>query len=232
MIEEITINVVSNLVIRALSPIAGKALNKIKTAGPEIASDFYSLWVKTGAEKTSALVCQILEQRGYKNLEELRVPSPKFALNYIQGASVEDEPELRKLWAKLLANALDPNFKTVQLRTAYIDVIKGLDTQDAVVLDFMHRQLCSHCTWGNTKEAVKTAFSKQEICSGANISDSDYEISIRNLLRCACLTTEIPHSDDDSGGIVVDGEYTPVSAGTRFVLFTHFGVGFVNSCIA
>ena len=58
------------------------------------------------------------------------------ALPILQGAADEDRDELVDLWARLLANAMDPNLNSV--RQSIIDAVKKMDPVDAVVLQHVH----------------------------------------------------------------------------------------------
>jgi hypothetical protein len=74
---------------------------------------------------------QILRDRGVKNREDA---SPSVAIPLITAAIDEDREVLKELWAKLLANALDPN-RSHLVRPSMIGLLRQLDPLDALVLE-------------------------------------------------------------------------------------------------
>jgi Abortive infection alpha len=58
------------------------------------------------------------------------------ALPSLQGAAEEDREELVDLWARLLANAMDPNLNSV--RPEFINAVKKMDRFDPIVLRYIH----------------------------------------------------------------------------------------------
>lgn len=71
--------------------------------------------------------------------EQLRHCSLKLGVPIIENASLEEEPSLQELWARLLANALNPNFDD-EIRPLFADVIKQLSSFDAMVLCALARK--------------------------------------------------------------------------------------------
>jgi hypothetical protein len=81
-----------------------------------------------------------LFERARQRLADWHVSEPRpaalsIALPILQGAADEDREELADLWARLLANATDPNMNNV--RHSFIAAVKNMDPQDAVVLRFV-----------------------------------------------------------------------------------------------
>jgi hypothetical protein len=77
---------------------------------------------------------QILLERDVQEAIEL---SPNMAASLI-GAQEESREELAELWARLLANAMDPNMNSV--RQSFIDAVKRMDPLDAVVLRYIYER--------------------------------------------------------------------------------------------
>ena len=75
---------------------------------------------------------EILRERDVKSPIEL---SPNQATELLTAAQDESRKELADLWARLLANAMDPNMNNV--RHSFIAMIKEMDPLDAVVLRFL-----------------------------------------------------------------------------------------------
>lgn len=65
--------------------------------------------------------------------EDIISPKPKIAIPTLQNASITDEKELRTLYAKLLASAMDKNTVS-QIHPAYVSIINQLSVKDALLL--------------------------------------------------------------------------------------------------
>lgn len=82
-------------------------------------------------------------RRTDKFLREANLPRMKVATKLlvplIECASLEDDPDLQELWAKLLAAAAsDPR---VSLHSITLDVLKGISSLEAAVLKALHAEL-------------------------------------------------------------------------------------------
>jgi hypothetical protein len=72
------------------------------------------------------------------HVEEPMPASLSVALPILRGAADEDREELVDLWARLLANAMDPSLNSV--RQQFIDATKKTDPPDAILLEFLYRE--------------------------------------------------------------------------------------------
>lgn len=70
--------------------------------------------------------------------DHLRHCSLKLGIPWVENASLEDDESLQELWANLLANALNPDFKE-EIRTAFLGIIKELSILDARILNLFMR---------------------------------------------------------------------------------------------
>jgi hypothetical protein len=68
------------------------------------------------------------ERLTVRNVEEPHPASLSIALPIVRGAADEDREELVDLWARLLANAMDPQLN--DLRYAFIEAVKKIDPLD------------------------------------------------------------------------------------------------------
>src|SRR5580700_8223369 len=89
----------------------------------------------TGRSRRPRRTEQILRERDVQDVIEL---SPNMAVALIAGAQEEGKEELMELWARLLANAMDPSLNTV--RHSFIATVKNMDPVDAVVLRYIHEE--------------------------------------------------------------------------------------------
>lgn len=74
---------------------------------------------------------EILQRRGVK--EPLSI-GPKHAIPLFEAVGEESDETLQDLWARLLANAMDPNHE-VQLQRVFIDTLRQFESFDALVFD-------------------------------------------------------------------------------------------------
>lgn len=165
-------------------------------------------------------VNEILSQR--RVIETKAVP-PKLALPILENASLEDNNELQDLWARLLANSMDPSF-TEEVRFAFIEIIKSLNPLDVKVLQAFYNSLSKQSIdWDSiTNYSVK----KQQLCESLSISPKDYEVSMYNLFRVQCLAPAII-----KGGVKMGPEPLTIYKGTDAVVMTPLGKNFVEACI-
>ncbi len=82
------------------------------------------------AADTLLEVPPILERR---QVTEPIDPPPKFMIPWFEGASNDTAPELRDLWARLMAAAMDPTRKD-RVRLSFIETVKEFDPLDTLVL--------------------------------------------------------------------------------------------------
>jgi hypothetical protein len=63
----------------------------------------------------------------------LRAVPPKFGLDLIEAATIEESDDLSELWARLLANAMDADFPG-EMRVAFISILREMTPLDAKLL--------------------------------------------------------------------------------------------------
>ncbi len=166
-------------------------------------------------------VNEILSQRA---VIETRAVPLKLALPILENASLEDNNELQDLWAKLLANSMDPNFKE-EIRLAFLEIIKSLNPLDVRVLHSFYTTLCKdkNVHWDRITDYTLT---REQICALVSISIQDYEVSIYNLFRVQCLAPAII-----KGGVKMGPEPLTIYKGTDSVVMTPLGKNFVEVCV-
>jgi hypothetical protein len=119
---------------------------------------------------------EILEERDSQEVIEL---SPNVAMALIAGAQEESREELMELWARLLANAMDPRMNSV--RQSFIDAVKRMDPFDAVVLRYVHQENISAISVG-TKEPNNREFGIGNVSDAIGRRYDEVEVSLRHLL--------------------------------------------------
>src|SRR5262249_32656011 len=113
---------------------AGKYVGEVLGDLPHDLVGIMGDWVKNRRARRwaglSADTQKILRERGVENREDV---SPSVAIPLIAGAINEERDGLKQLWARLLANALDPT-RNSRVRVSLVDLLKRLDPLDAAVL--------------------------------------------------------------------------------------------------
>jgi len=124
--------------------MAEELQNFIKAIGGEVLQEASGLVADRVREFRFRNQVAIL-QRTDKFLRDANLPKMKVATKLlvplIESASLEDDPDLQELWAKLLATAAsDPR---ISLQTITLDVLKGISSLEAAVLKALHAQLAT-----------------------------------------------------------------------------------------
>jgi hypothetical protein len=124
------------------------------------------------AAQYDVLLDKILKHRGVKEAQPV---SPSIALPLIRAAYDEGRPELQKLWAALIADAMDPQ-RSSQVRISFIESLKKMDPLDALVLRFR---------FDNPGALSPSPMSY--IMSKTNQQQDEIIISIENLKSISCV---------------------------------------------
>lgn len=96
-------------------------------------------WLDEARKNNRAALCrrteEILRERKVEVVAEI---SPNLAMQILRLARDESRNALIELWARLLANAMDPSRSNIRL--SFIETVKQMDPQDAVLMQRMvHR---------------------------------------------------------------------------------------------
>ncbi|MBS9777318.1 MAG: DUF4393 domain-containing protein [Gammaproteobacteria bacterium] len=160
--------------------------------------------------------------------KEVPVP-PKLVIPIIENASLEEDDLLQDLWVNLISSAQGEE-SSHEVRTAFIDIIKQLESIDVLILDSIFRGYIKLVDRENiyTESPRNVIFSKETIMSTLKINEQIYEDSIDNLMRVRCLRSEVKIIN----GISMGGEKPTVDMGYDSLCLTTLGVKFVMACIA
>lgn len=185
--------------------------------------NWWRLCVLENTLKTAEEAQDVLKKRGIP-LDQTRPVLLKLGIPTLENGGLENDDSLRNIWAKLLANAMDPNFDHTQLRTAFIDVIKGLEPIEAAILKSFHEiimsssgtldEACCGSCFFTTNPALAEAFKVDDLAIAA---------SLKNLERQQLITTLHPNK------MVSIGAWHGASIGNPTL--TPFGVLFLRACI-
>lgn len=178
---------------------------------------------------------KILEEKG---INKTRAILPKFAIPFIVNTSLEEDDDLQDIWCNLIANSLDPNFD-IEIRYAFIDIIKCLTSLDAKILKFIYDEVFEAALdlkeINRRKSHMSThSISKRKIGNSIDATKEEIEISLFNLLRAQCLK-EISLEKEFEALIIsmkspgYSIEYFPGL--NRSFTLTPLGVAFIEACM-
>jgi len=171
----------------------------------------------------SEQVNEILTQKG---IDETRAVPPKIALPIFEEATLEDEPALRDLWNRLLANAMDPSFND-EVRYGFIDMIKGITGREVQILSSFYNKLCQVDGLRPLSEVSNYSLTKEQVIQDLNLSTDDYAISVNNLMRMQLLAPAVLIDN----GVMIGPEPMTLYKGINQITLTPLGVKFVEACI-
>jgi len=116
---------------------------------------------------------EILRQRSVKDRKPV---SENIATPLLEAARQEDSPEIRELYAGLLAAAMDPA-RANAVRPEFIDAVKRFHPRDAVIMRTIYRN------------PGQLSPNSRDYFSGSLKSSSDAtEVAFRNLERIGCVS--------------------------------------------
>lgn len=119
------------------------------------------------------MVARILVERGIKDPQPV---TPAVALPLLRAAYDETRPELQKLWARLIAMAMDPA-RAHDMRKSFIEALSRLDPLDARVL-----------TWMPVSESGPEIINfADRACKELSASPDEIQLSCANLAQLRCI---------------------------------------------
>lgn len=164
---------------------------------------------------------EILKSRG---VSDAKAVPPKLALPILEAASLEDSDELQDLWARLLANAMDPKFEG-EISMMLVQILKSLNPLDVQLLEMFYGILKqdNSIDWSKIQDY---SLKKEQIMDGLGVDQEKYYIAVYNLFRNQCLVPAIIR-----GGISIGSEPVTAYKGAEQVSMTQLGVLLVKSSI-
>jgi hypothetical protein len=114
---------------------------------------------------------EILNKRGVEEPEAIGL---KQAIPAFEAMADESDETLQELWARLLANAMDPN-RDVNLQQIFIDTLKKFEPLDALTLEKLN-------TLATSKKEAATI--REEI--PGNVRASRIQLSLDRLVKFEC----------------------------------------------
>lgn len=171
-------------------------------------------------------VNKTLDQRDITNTRPI---PPKLAIPILEQACLEENDELQDLWCNLIANSLDPNFK-LEIRYAFIEVIKNITPLDAKVLKYIYDTTKETNRLNKTNKFIGYPVDFFQIKDNVHASNIETELSLNNLQRVRCV------QDNDVSDLraqvnAVNKKKKPPIIQHSSYRITPFGTAFILACM-
>jgi abortive infection alpha-like protein len=135
-------------------------------------------------------VTQKLRERNLRD-EQLKAVSPNIAIPLLEAAQDETGDELREVWARLLANAMDPN-RSSRVRLEFIETLKQFNPPDALLLNEL-------VTTPNMSPN-----SRDFLVNRLHLSRDEVVVSSQHLTKLGCI--EVSTTDRGNYGVLPYGK--------------------------
>lgn len=147
--------------------------------------------------------------------KEVNIP---LLMDILDRASMEPDDELQDLWANLLANAADPNYKGL-ITVTFPDILKHLSKEEAVLLNHMYEFRQSQ-----PAEVLAEKWRKADVNTQRYVN-SIYEDNLKRLGL-------ILDTDETTGFVAYSDSPTPPFRfpPKRTFHLTSFGTAFIEAC--
>lgn len=135
-------------------------------------------------EKAQAL----MDARGLKP-EQVRTLGFGEGLLLLEAASMEESDEVQTLWARLMANAVDPNAAT-KAEKVYVDILKSISAREAIFLDLMAQIEKKGHSFKSIEAIDAFGLEMSALAESAwrKYSEEERVVSVQNLVRLRCIT--------------------------------------------
>ena len=164
---------------------------------------------------------EFLQEQGVKPQKvPLRILAP-----LLEHCSWEEDDDIQKRWATLLANAADPNVTSNNYST-YVEILRQLSPIESKFLDYLYMN--DFFAARLQPRSLPRYKSKHSMINVLSINDTQFQIIADNLVRLNLLQYGLKydtskliknHFDKD----VVDKDYSEVS-------LTYLGLDFIRNC--
>jgi Abortive infection alpha len=174
-----------------------KLLGKPASEMGELLRDVVQGWRLSNLTRTAEKLERILKERGLG--VELKPLPTGVALALVEAVSREDEEDVQRLWAQLLANHADPN-RSLELDKDVIEIVRQLTSVDARVLEYLAQP---HY---DIHRVLAGGFDAPHLAQTLGVGPERLARSINNLWRLGCLLQQQAGPQMlDGGGLSVVG---------------------------
>ncbi len=165
--------------IEETAKTAGKALELVQAAAPAI-GEMYGFLIGDTIQHARAKRLERMAEKANKRLadrgvsEKAETPE-RLGIPLLEAAQTESREEMIDLWARLLANAMDPN-RIGDVRSEYIEIIKKFEPLDVRIMDYIA-----------SKNPATDQTSKHQIFELIGCRQSAAIVSVNNLEAVGCV---------------------------------------------
>jgi hypothetical protein len=181
----------------AFDKLGGRELT-LKFLGPTVdyLGDRLKVLIQHGAENLKSIFLRARQIHADRGVENNTVPlSPRYTLQFIEGAVLEDDTHLQDMWAGLLANSTDPE-KRLSPNKLYMNVLSNLEPLDVAIMKFLMDK-----GWLQLPTIPEGGITLKQISEGLGVSQEDAKISVLNLSRLECIVAQKKATWDTMDGI-------------------------------
>ena len=157
----------------------------------------------------------MMRQKGFSEDDITKVVPLKVAVPLIENATLEDDAELQKLWAQMLANAMDPKF-SIDIKLRHISLLREMEPLDLRILNTCYLTIPGPY---KNNPLEKVLFEKLFFIQNFSISENRIEVSLLNLMRLGCLK-----SGNIETPLSFGNEPNTINMGTRKFSISQLGV--------
>lgn len=156
-----------------------KLLNVPAEEAGKILGDYLRYFRVKNLERLHQKHCDIKRKRGLTD-DLLRPVPPNVGVPLLEAASLETQEPLQEIWARLLTNATDPNFKE-EIRAAFISIIKELSCTDVMLLNLMMAKF--------SVPSSEPYYRRSNFAAELGVDWENFKISLDNLERLNLVDT-------------------------------------------
>lgn len=129
----------------------------------------------------------IVEQRGLKP-EQVKALGFGEGLLLLEAASLEEDDTVQQLWARLMANTVDPE-RHIKPEKVYVDLLKSISGREAILLDLIDQIEDKGRNFRNNAEidAFVKHMSGLADSKWRRFKEDERALSVQNLVRLRCV---------------------------------------------
>jgi Abortive infection alpha len=164
--------------IEETAKTAGKALELVQAAAPAI-GEMYGFLIGDTIQHARAKRLESMAEKAKRladrGVTEKAETPERLGIPLLEAAQTESREEMIDLWARLLANAMDPN-RIGDVRSEYIEIIKKFEPLDVRIMDYIA-----------SKNPATDRTSKHQIFELIGCRESAAVVSVNNLEAIGCV---------------------------------------------
>lgn len=121
-----------------------------------------------------------------RNIQGKPVPLPlRYSIPLIEKMSMEEDETIQDLWAKLTANATDPD-RRMNVKKVYIDILSQLEPLDVEILNQLNKKRFK-LKLEEEKTTVSSGFLVGDLCADNDAPKEEILLSLQNLSKLGCI---------------------------------------------